>query len=547
MVFIVGMLDFFALYIDFIDLSRSCKPKLISGVLILYRVILIIIILSFSLPLPALADPFSDVPHDHWSFEAVQSLEEKGLLEGYPDGVFLGDRPVTRYEMAMIVARVMVKVEQLQASVPQQPDFSLYATEADMEIINKLLKEYKNELTGTGVTVNNMEDTLLKLMVRVKEIERVKISGKFDVIGVGMGITPCEGNISGPGTVDDKTGSVKKHYDRFLSPTGGGFPLEDGFSLISRLDLTVSANISDNIKTGGNLIAYSEFGTPEISEGWGLMPPYNPSGSSAIWNQHFQTGLGTAWVNLDGENLNVTMKFGEYSLTKSLFTTQRCVIGRSGLDYIPLEGIDITGKLYNKIDFELFTAENLNTFRRVNDHSIYTLGTPYNNGEGTTRLLTGGIKAPGLYDNYMYGFSVGYGYEKIFHIEGAFIRLFDDFASNPGAPSLTYFQEPRGATYYGFKGDYNINETVKIYGELNGTNFDINLRDPDNVTGRGYLFDIGCQVNMENTRIYCEFDYTQPDYDPFSYHKTWKRLYVDGHHNGWTWKFGSDWANPTRV
>lgn len=64
-----------------------------------------------------LADPFSDVPSGHWSYDAVQMLEEKGLVEGYPDGLFKGDRPMTRYEMAMVVARVIAKLEELSSRV----------------------------------------------------------------------------------------------------------------------------------------------------------------------------------------------------------------------------------------------------------------------------------------------------------------------------------------------------------------------------------------------------------------------------------------------
>jgi len=47
---------------------------------------------------------FSDVPRDHWAREAVVEVAEAGVMKGYPDGTFRGDRPVTRYELAVALA-----------------------------------------------------------------------------------------------------------------------------------------------------------------------------------------------------------------------------------------------------------------------------------------------------------------------------------------------------------------------------------------------------------------------------------------------------------
>ena len=57
---------------------------------------------------------FPDVPENHWAYEAVKSLEEQGVLEGYPDGTFGGERTLSRYEFAEVVYRALqkgVKVE----------------------------------------------------------------------------------------------------------------------------------------------------------------------------------------------------------------------------------------------------------------------------------------------------------------------------------------------------------------------------------------------------------------------------------------------------
>ena len=50
---------------------------------------------------------FPDVPSNHWAYEAVSDLSRRGLVEGYPDGTFGGDRMMTRYEFAQIVYRAI--------------------------------------------------------------------------------------------------------------------------------------------------------------------------------------------------------------------------------------------------------------------------------------------------------------------------------------------------------------------------------------------------------------------------------------------------------
>ena len=56
------------------------------------------------------AMPFMDVPEEHWASDFVKALASKGLIEGYGDGTFRGDRNITRYEAAMMLAKVMVSM-----------------------------------------------------------------------------------------------------------------------------------------------------------------------------------------------------------------------------------------------------------------------------------------------------------------------------------------------------------------------------------------------------------------------------------------------------
>ncbi len=60
------------------------------------------------------ANPFSDVPAGHWAYAAVAKLAAAGIVDGYPDGTYKGDRTMTRYEMAQIIAKAGVRVAKLE-------------------------------------------------------------------------------------------------------------------------------------------------------------------------------------------------------------------------------------------------------------------------------------------------------------------------------------------------------------------------------------------------------------------------------------------------
>ena len=89
------------------------------------------------------ANPFSDVTADDWAYQAVSDLSAQGVVEGYPDGTFKGERNMTRYELAQIVARLMAKEDQLNAE--------------QQATLDKLAGEYAEELENLGVRVSNLE------------------------------------------------------------------------------------------------------------------------------------------------------------------------------------------------------------------------------------------------------------------------------------------------------------------------------------------------------------------------------------------------------
>jgi hypothetical protein len=119
----------------------------------------------------ALATPFSDVPANHWAYQYIQSLAADGIIDGYPDGKFKGDRPLTRYEMAVVVARVIAKLQENEG--PKGP------SKEDLDKLQKLIEALKDELDSLGVRVTNLEDSLDALDKRTKFAQSLSLHGVF--------------------------------------------------------------------------------------------------------------------------------------------------------------------------------------------------------------------------------------------------------------------------------------------------------------------------------------------------------------------------------
>ncbi len=93
------------------------------------------------------ANPFSDVPAGHWAYDSVNKLAAAGIVDGYGDSTFGGDRLMTRYEMAQIVAKAMAKGAN----------------------VDRLAAEFADELDSLGVRVAALE----------KKSDNVKITGEL--------------------------------------------------------------------------------------------------------------------------------------------------------------------------------------------------------------------------------------------------------------------------------------------------------------------------------------------------------------------------------
>lgn len=108
------------------------------------------------------ANPFADVDTSSWAYQAVSQLSDQGVVDGYPDGTFKGDKNVSRYELAQIIARLMAKEESLNDS--------------QKAAVQKLSAEYADDLQNLGVRVKELEKKTGNLStiteLRVQDIPR---------------------------------------------------------------------------------------------------------------------------------------------------------------------------------------------------------------------------------------------------------------------------------------------------------------------------------------------------------------------------------------
>ncbi len=181
------------------------------------------------------ANPFSDVPAGHWAYDSINKLAAAGVIEGYGDTTFGGDKLMTRYEMAQIVAKAMAKGAN----------------------VDKLAAEFAEELDNLGVRVANLE----------KKADNVKITGQiryhyadYDDAGYGTGLRSriwVKGQINDDWTytgmlqnvqnLKDNAGNEETKFQRaYVDGKIGGIAVEAG-----RLPLTlVDGNLYDTRADG---------------------------------------------------------------------------------------------------------------------------------------------------------------------------------------------------------------------------------------------------------------------------------------------------------
>ncbi len=148
-------------------------------------------------------NPSQDVPFDHWAYDAVQTLVEHGIITGYPDGTFKGDRALTRYEFAIATARALDAIQQAGAPAaagpqgpvgpqgppgpagpqgqpgppgPQgtagPPGQSVGVTQDIIQLVDQLKEEFRDELADINDRMDDITESVQDISDRVSTLEQ---------------------------------------------------------------------------------------------------------------------------------------------------------------------------------------------------------------------------------------------------------------------------------------------------------------------------------------------------------------------------------------
>jgi len=200
------------------------------------KIALAAVMVGFALPVFA-QDNFPDVPDNHWAYEAVEGMKKAGCLVGYPDGLYRGARPMSRYEFAAAAYACYQKMMSMNDSMSKQLDElrqmikdikgsdtgPLQKQIDDLKAqvdgmkgwgsrigdLERMSKEFEKELASMGVDMKKLRQDLSDLEGRVSVLEKIKpavdIHGTLDFLALAghstdhkFGMTP-DGRIVGIG------------------------------------------------------------------------------------------------------------------------------------------------------------------------------------------------------------------------------------------------------------------------------------------------------------------------------------------------------------
>lgn len=503
---------------------------------------------------PAFAAPlFPDVPEQHWARDAVADLAAKGILEGYPDGTFKGDRAATRWEMAMALQRLLAKMEAEHAK---------FATKADLEALRALVNNLKDELDALGVRVKNLEENVSALDKRVTELERITFEGDFVTRFVTIGIkndgrtgTNWDPDVGGINGVSNVAGHRVGTID-LLS----GRPLINGSGLTARARLGVNVKVSKDIKAGIRFAAHTSLGDRYIDAYWGVTAPYlsnvfagNSFGSAQdisnfgwtrmtldrFWMEH--TPSGTKLIagaidktTLDSMVLHAVPNPGIDGRNRNHFedmrTEKKTMV--STLDYhenedsyLPFYGLQVSGRTHLITDM---TWEVM--YSKLPDDTFQTSNNVVNQTVPYLFSVTGGwkIKDQGIVrlnyvrvsENWNNGQSANVVADRgnVWGWTDPFDKRNEAQVKRPMRSTLNTLGSisQQGQSSWGISINYRFDPSdIRVVGAYAGSNYKPNMESGYSVDGSHFRFGIGWTNKKNNLDLDVEYLNTDPYYDAF--------------------------------
>ena len=247
------------------------------------------------------ANPFSDVPAGHWAYDSINKLAAAGVIEGYGDSTFGGDKLMTRYEMAQIVAKAMAKGAN----------------------VDKLAAEFADELDNLGVRVANLEkkadnvkitgeirahyedykDTANKDNSKLRS--RIWIKGQVNNDWTYTAMLQNEQTFVKEGNSDNKGDEDTDFQRAFVNGRLGGLAVEAGRNNASLLGGEVLSNRADRVK-----VAYGK--DVKLAAEYGKLANDKKDGNDSLGEEYYAISLAGKVGKLGAEALYVDVNEDHY-------------------------------------------------------------------------------------------------------------------------------------------------------------------------------------------------------------------------------------------
>ncbi|WP_303841391.1 porin [Selenomonas ruminantium] len=286
----------------------------------------------------AAANPFSDVPADHWAYDAVSQLAADGVIEGYGDSSFKGNRNITRYEMAQMVAKAMAK----------------NTSGADKALVDKLAAEFAEELGNLGVRIANLE----------RNADMVKWNGEARYRYWSYRDKQADGTTA-------KTNKATMQFR--LLPTA---ELNDHWKLKARITATSNAK-TDTTGTAALTFVYADGVYDNVEIKVGKMPLFSTNDDGLVMDNFFSGAQITA-----GKEVKVVLEAGRWDIAGqgNSFVNAANVNDHAGYQGIQVnyeKGKIAAGVGYRHFNSKVFKTTTYSKSGNDDDANIWSVGGKY--------------------------------------------------------------------------------------------------------------------------------------------------------------------------
>ena len=300
------------------------------------------------------ANPFSDVPAGHWAYDSISKLAAAGVIEGYGDDTFRGDRLMTRYEMAQIVAKAMAKganVDKLAAEFADELErlhvrvAALEKNSDNVKLTGQNRYNYAHWRASDGIKGNGSNHRL-----RSRVYFNGKVNDNWNYQGMIENIQHFTNNVE-DGTTKFRLANINGRL--------GGARVTAGRYFEYRGDGNIYDEVFDGIKVeyGDKIRLDAYYGKP--TQGYGFGGYYT--------DPKYDRAYGASVAADLGKKVTVTLGYDRFVDGSDYDATGVRLNKRDGFDNSGIFSIGMNAKLIDKLALNAMYLKSNADIKYVND------------------------------------------------------------------------------------------------------------------------------------------------------------------------------------